>query len=173
MPVQTSDVRAGDPSVQASGHYRGTVDVTLTDGRVYALRINAADLDEWNDKVAAAGSTVEALFQESDAAAAVSADGEVVSNKEASIQQVAVAYLRAAWETENAYDAYLLFSRFNTYRLNNGWTLDQVQANLAAAGLSAEEWTNMRTAYQYLNGGGRPAIMADAKTIQDNWEARE
>jgi len=173
MAVQTADVREGDPTVQENtGQHRGTVDVTFTDGRVLSINIRAADQDEWNDKVAAVQAEAQARMTQSDAEAAVNPDAEVQADKEATLADVAVAYLRRAWNQEQAYDAYLLFSRFNNYRLNQGWTLDQVQTNLQAAGLTVDEWDEMRTAYTYLNGAGRPAIMADNRTIQSNWEAR-
>jgi len=172
MPVQSVDVRDGDPTIQASGQYRGTVDVTMTDGRVFTLNIRAASQDEWNDRVTAAAATIQAQVERRDAAEAVDPEQEVAASKEASIAQVAVAYLRGAWEEEQAYNAWLRFARFNNYVTNNGYTWENVQAHLFAAGLTQEEWDELKAAYQYLSGGGRPAIMADAKTIQGNWEAR-
>lgn len=172
MPITSIDVRDGDPTIQASGEHRGTVTATFADGRTVEKSIRAADANAWMDKLAAISSEIQAQVELSDAEQAVDPEGEVTGNGEASIAQAAVAYLRAAWDTDQAADAYLLFARFNTYRNNQGWTLDQVAAGLAAAGLEADEWDAMKTAYQYLNGGGRPAIMATAKTVQGNWEAR-
>ena len=67
MPVQTVDVRDGDPTIQASGQHRGTVDVTFDDGRIITLHLRAPDLDGWNDAVAAAGATAQAQMEERDA----------------------------------------------------------------------------------------------------------
>jgi len=172
MPVQSVDVRSGDPTIQTSGQYRGTVDVTMTDGRVFTLNIRAADQDEWNDRVAAAGATIQAQVERRDADEAVDPEQDVAASKEASIAQVAVAYLRAAYQEEQAYDAWLKLSRFANYVTNNGYTWNNVQTHLIAEGLTQDEWDQLKAIYQYLSGGGRPAIMADAKTIQGNWEAR-
>lgn len=172
MPIISIDVRDGDPTVQASGQHRGTVAATFSDGRIVERNIRAADLDAWNDKVAAISAEIQTQMEKRDAEDAVQTDTEVGANKEASIQQTAVAYLRVAWDTEQAYDAYLLFSRFNNFRNNQGWTLDQVASNLLAAGLEQEEWDEMKAAYLYLSGAGRPATMSDAKAIQSNWEAQ-
>ena len=172
MPIVSIDVRDGDPTVQASGQHRGTVDATFDDGRVVSRNFRAPDLDAWNDLVAAAQATIQAQQEVQDAEDGVGPDTEVTAHKEASIEQRAVAYLRRAWQEENCRDAYLLFDKFNDYRLAKGWNLNQVQAGLASAGLGVEEWEEMKTAYTYLNGAGRPAIMNDYQTIQGNWEAR-
>lgn len=172
MPIVSVDVKDGDPAVQANGEHRGTVVATFSDGRTVERRLRAPDLNAWNDLLAAISATIQTEQSERDAQASVAADGEVAPYLEASSKQVAVAYLRNAWEKEQAYDAYLLFDRFNTYRLNQGWTLDQVAAQLLSAGLEQEEWDEIRVAYQYLSGGGRPDTMANARTIQGNWETR-
>lgn len=171
MGVSSSDVRSGDPTIQASGQYRGTVDVTMTDGRVYTLIIRAPDLDSWNDQVAAAGATIQARVEEQDAQEAVTPDADVAANKEASIAQTCIAYIRQAWSHESAIDAWNLYARINTYVTNNGgWAT--AKPALLAAGLPEEEYDQAAAAYQYLSGGGRPAILAEAETIQGNWEAQ-
>jgi len=172
MPIASVDVRAGDPQVQASGEYRGVVDVTFTDERVVMIALWASSLDEWNDKVAAVYAEAQERMAESDAPESVDIAQAVDAKGEADIKSVAVAYLRAAWNTQDVHEAYTLFTRFNTYRLAQGWSLTQVQAGLASAGLTVEEWDKMRTAYTYLNSAGRPAIMSDAKSIQAYWDNR-
>lgn len=172
MPIVSVDVRDGDPTVQASGQHRGTVTATFDDGRIIERNLRAPDANSWNDLVANIGAEIQAQMERRDAEEAVSPDAEVAANKESSIAQVAVAYLRSAWNDEQAYDAYLKLARFANYVTNNGYTWNNVQTHLFAAGLTEEEWTGLKTAYTYLNGGGRPAIMADAKTIQSNWEGR-
>jgi len=172
MPIVSIDVRDGDPTIQASGEHRGTVTATFADGRIVERNLRAPDADAWNDKIAAISAEIQAQQEVSDADSGVSPDAEVVANGEASIEQRAVAYLRRAWQEENCRDAYLLFDKFNDFRLARGWNLNQVQAGLMGAGLTVEEWDSMKTAYQYLAGAGRPAIMNDYLTIQGNWEAR-
>lgn len=170
MPVLSVDVRAGDPTVQASGQHRGTVDVTFDDGRVITLNLRAPDLDSWNDAVANAGAQAQAQMERRDAEEAVG-DQDIAANKEASIAQSAIAYIRSAWNEPQAYDAYLLFDRINTFITNNGgWAT--VKPILLANGLTEEEYDQCAAAYQYLSGAGRPAIMAEARTIQSNWEAQ-
>jgi hypothetical protein len=172
MPIVSIDVRDGDPTIQTSGQHRGTIAATFDDGRIVERNIRAADADEWNDLVASIGIEMQAKQEQQDAANSVDPESEVAASQEASIAQAAVAYLRAAWQEELAPDAYLLFARFNNYVINKGYTWNDVQTHLLAEGLEQEEWDEIKTAYQYLNGGGRPAIMAEAKTIQGNWESK-
>ena len=170
MPVSTVDVRAGDPTVQASGQHRGTVDCTFDDGRIITLHLRAPDLDGWNDAVAAAGATAQAQMEERDANDAVG-DTDVAANKEASIAQTCIAYIRQAWSYEQAYEAWLLYDRINTYVTNNGGWVAAKPA-LIAEGLTDEEYQQAQDAYTYLSGAGRPATMSDARTIQSNWESQ-
>lgn len=172
MPIASVDVRAGDPTIEITGEYRGVVDVTFTDGRTAMVPLRANSLDEWNDKVAAVYSEAQSRMAQQDAEAAVEITQEIAAKGESNIKAVAVAYLRRAWNTQDVHEAYTLFTRFNNYRLAQGWTLAQVQAGLASEGLTVEEWDAMRTAYTYLNSAGRPAIMSDAKNIQVYWDAR-
>jgi len=172
MPIISIDVRDGDPTVQASGQHRGTVAATFSDGRIIERNIRAADSNEWNDKIAAISDLIQEQVEKQDAERSVDPETEVAAEGEASIAQAAVAYLQAAMREEQAYDAYLLMARFNNWRTNNGWNMDQVETHLLAAGTEQEEWDSTKAAYLYLNGGGRPAQMASAKTIQGNWEDR-
>lgn len=120
-----------------------------------------------------AGDMVLAQFKLQDAGEGIDADTDIAANKEATAQEKAVAYLRRAWQEEDAYKAYRLLDRFDIYRQAQGWPLNQVQSNLAAAGLTVDEWDSIKTAYQYLSGGTRPADMAAHAVIQENWEARD
>jgi len=172
MPVQSIDVRDGDPTQQASGEYRGTVDATMTDGRLITKNLRAPTLDAWNDKIANVQDEIEAQVSQRDAEDGISPDDEITANGDASIEQRAVAYLRRAWQEERPRDAFLLFDRFNDFRNQKGWNLNQVQAGLASAGLGVEEWNDMSAAYQYLSGAGRPSTMNDYEAIQGVWEAR-
>lgn len=179
MAIVRQDVIDG-PNVQASGEHRGIVEFEFgsvgpvgTAGNLIVTKpLRAPNLAAWSELLVDIGDVVQTSQEESDASEGVSPDEEVVANGQASIEQRAVAYLRAAWETELAYDAFLLFDKFNDFRLAKGWNLNQVAAELASAGLESDEWDAMKTSYQYLSGGQRPATMSDAKTIQANWEAR-
>jgi hypothetical protein len=171
MPITSIDVRDGDPTVQASGQHRGTIKATFDDGRISEKSLRAADADEWNDKVAAAWGDMEADMVRSDAYAAVDPDADVTANKEASQPQTCIAYIKQAWEQESANDAWLLYARINNYVTSQSdWPT--VKPLLLAEGLSEEEFDQASAAYQYLSGAGRPAILANAQTIQDAWESQ-
>lgn len=173
MPIVSIDVRDGDPTIQASGQHRGTVDATFDDGRIVSKNLRAPDLDAWNDLIASMNAVIQAEQEQQDAEFSVDPESDIDGDyKEASKAQRAVAYLRRAWQEELAPDAYLLFARFANYVTSNGYNWNNVVAHLLAEGLTQEEWDSMKQAYQYLNGAGRPAIMADAKTIQGNWADR-
>ena len=169
MPVSSVDVRDGDPTVQASGQHRGTITATFSDGRILERNLRAADADGWADAVANAGLEAQSQMENRDAEAAVTPDADVVANLEANIAQTCVAYIRAAWELETAYDAFALYSRINTYiTTHSDW--NTAHTHLLAEGLTQEEFDQAKAAYQYLSGSGRPAILSDAQTIQAAWE---
>jgi len=133
--------------------------------------IRAADLDAWNDKVAAQSAEMQAAMEAQDAQNAVDPDAPVAANKDASIAQTCVAYIREAAETEQAYDAWLLYDRINTYVVGHSdW--NTAKPHLLAEGLTDEEYEQAKNAYNYLSGAGRPAIMAEARTIQAAWESQ-
>lgn len=160
MPAISVDVRDGDPTIQASGEHRGTVAVTFDDGRVIERNVRAPNADAWADLIANILTRVQEQVQEADAQEAVENDVEILNPyKEASTAKMAVAYLRRAQETEDPYRAYLKFSRFNDFRVAQGWSLNQVVTNLMAAGLTEDEWTDMRARYQYLSNAARVTAM--------------
>ena len=171
MPITSVDVRDGDPTVQASGQHRGTVTGTFDDGRILERNLRTPDSDTWNDKVAAQSAEMQVIMEERDAQAAVDPDAPVAADKEASIAQTCVAYIREAAATEQAYDAWLLYDRINTYVTgHSSWAA--AKPHLLAEGLTDEEYDQAQNAYNYLSGAGRPAIMAEARTIQAAWEAQ-
>jgi hypothetical protein len=172
MPITSTVVRDGDPTVQASGQHRGTIKSTFNDGRIVERNLRGADLADWDAKVAAAPAEIQEQMEVSDAGEAVSPDEPVAPNKEATIEQNAIAYLRDSWRSELASDAYLLFDRFNTYVTNSAYTWDDVHTHLISYGLTQEEWDQMKAAYNYLSGGTRPADMAAGQVIQDAWESQ-
>lgn len=172
MPIVSSVAFNGEPTQQASGEWRGSARYTFDDGRTADRRITAPSAGEWANKMDAYESDVELSMQQRDAEEGVSVDAEIVANKQASIKQRAVAYLRAAMAEDDPYTAFLLLDRFNTYRLAQGWNLNQVQAGLAEAGLESKEWDTVRTAYQYLSNAGRVTAMQAVQDINQNWASR-
>jgi hypothetical protein len=168
MPVVSTDVRDGDPTVQASGQHRGTVTSTFDDGRILEQNLRAPDINAWNDAVANAGVEAQTTMEERDAQEAVTPDADVAGNKEASQAQTCVAYIRDAWSQESAIDAWALYDRINTYvTTHSDW--NTAHTHLLAEGLTQEEYDQAKNAYSYLSGSGRPATLADAETIQTTW----
>ena len=172
MPITDTTPFTGEPTQQASGQWRGSAQYTFDDGRKINRRITADTAGEWANKMSDIVPELEVQIQEADAGEGVSADDEITTNKQASIQQRAVAYLRAAMAEDDPYTAFLLLDRFNTFRLAQGWNLNQVEAGLAGAGLEAEEWDTMRDAYQYLSNAGRVTAMQAVQDINQTWADR-
>ena len=171
MPIINTNVIEG-PNVQSDGQHRGLIEYLFSDGRRVRKYARAPDATTWAALVVNLASSTEDAIIQNDAQESISPGATVAAHKEASIEDAAVAYLRAAWRIEQAYDAFLLFDKFNDFRIAKGWDLNQVQAGLMSAGLTVEEWDEMKIAYQYLAAGNRPVTMSDAKTIQGNWETR-
>ena len=168
MPIVSSVLNPGDPTIQASGQYRGTIVFTFADGRTVQRNLRAPDEDAWSALLLAIDDEVEAKMQERDAEDAVSPDEDVAANLEASIAQTCIAYIRQAWNEELAFVAWALYDRINTYvTTHSDW--NTAHTHLLAAGLTQDEYDQSKAAYQYLSGSGRPAIMASAVTIQNAW----
>lgn len=172
MPVSETTVPPGEPTVQATGEHRGTVTYIFDDARTLAKALKAPDRTAWDDQITAIVPDVEAEMAARDAQGAVDSAAEVDASGEATREETAVAYLRAAWTKELPHDAFLLFDKFNNYRIDKGWSVNQVAQGLASAGLTAEEWAEMKQAYLYLADAGRPEIMADYAAILDQWRGR-
>lgn len=168
MAIVDTNVING-PSVQADGTHKGSIEFIFDDGRRVERRLVAADLNDWTNQLADMPAKVEAEQQIQDAAEAVEADEEVAPYKQANAKQLAVAYLRRAWNEEDPYKAFLKFSRFNDYRLAQGLTLTQVKAHLMDAGLKDEEWTGMLAAYQWLSNAGRVTAMQAYQDVLIGW----
>lgn len=158
MPITSSEVVDG-PNIQADGQRKGVIDFTFDDGRVVRRVIRAADAAAWASLLIDLEDIVEEKLQVDDAEEASEADNEITAVKQANIKQVALAYLRKAYSIGNPYLAYLKFSRFNDYRLAQGWSLTQVVAGLAEVGLEQEEWNEMLARYQYLSQTARVTAM--------------
>lgn len=168
MPVVDTNVTDG-PNVQADGQHRGTVEFIFDDGRVVTRNVRAPDANAWANLVADLPQEVEASQEQSDADEAVDNDVEVSNYKQANMKQLAVAYLRRALSSEDPYVAYLRFSRFNDFRLAQGWSLNQVQAGLMDAGLTEDEWDIMRDAYTWLSNAGRVTAMQAYQDVATGW----
>ena len=168
MPIQSAELRPGDPTVEVTGEYRGVLDVTFTDGRVKTVSLRAPDEDEWSAKMLTIQAQVQAQMSRQDAQEAADVGGEILgAYKEASEQEQALAFMRAAYDEEDIYRAYLKFARFNDYRVRNGWSLTQVVTNLASVGLTADEWEEFKTFWQYASNTARVTAMEAYQGVVD------
>lgn len=168
MPIVDVNVTDG-PNVQADGQHRGVVEFVFDDGRKSVRNIRAPDANAWANLLADLAPDVETSQQVADATDAVELDNEVSDYKQASRAQVAVAYLRKAMIEPDPYIAYLRFSRFNDYRVAQGWTLAQVAQGLSPAGLTEDEWTAMRAAYTWLSNAARVTAMQAYQDVESGW----
>jgi len=170
MPITNTEV-VGEVSVQPDGSRRGTIDMTFADGRVFRRHLRAADAAGWANILLDIAAEQEAKVSQDDAEEASEEDAEVAPVKEAGIKQVALAYLRKAYEIEDPYLAYLKFARFNNYRLAQGWNINQVVAGLTSVGLTEDEWVDMKARYLYLSNSGRVTAMVayQAVVAGDTW----
>ena len=166
MPIISSEVVDG-PNIQADESRRGTIEFTFDDGRIIRRNIRAKDALSWANLLIDLPAEVEAKAQIDDAEEASETDNEITTVKQASIKQVALAYLRKAYSLGDPYLAYLKFARFNDYRLAQGWTLAQVVSGLTEVGLTQEEWGLMLARYQYLSEAGRVTAMVAYQSVLD------
>lgn len=164
MPITQTDIIDG-PNPQRGGAQRGTIRLTFDDGRAFERRINAIDAIEWSSKVLNIVAEQEAKVALDGAKEASKEDAEIATVKEASREQVALAFLRTAMEIGEPYLAYLKLNRFNDYRLDKGWSLNQVVAGLASVGLTEEEWVDMKARFQYLSNASRVTAMQDYNVV--------
>jgi len=170
MPITQTDIIDG-PNAQNDGSRRGTIRLTFADGRVFERRINAIDATEWANKLLDIVAEQEEKVAEDDATEASQEDVEIVAVKEASREQVALAFLRTAMEIGDPYLAYLKLSRFNAYRNARGWNLNQVVAGLSSVGMTEDEWIDMKARFQYLSNTGRVTAMVAYNSVLagDTW----
>lgn len=166
MPITDTNVIDG-PNVQDNGDYRGEMEFIFDDGRRIVRAVNAADAAAWANLIVDMPALIEDAIEEKDANEASEVDQEITAYKQASIKRVALAFLRRAYSTGDPYRAYLKFSRFNDYRLAQGWTLNQVVENLSEVGLTDDEWTDMRDRYQYLSQADRVTAMSAFQAVLD------
>ena len=168
MPITDTNVIDG-PNVQPNGEHRGTLEFIFDDGRVFTRNVRAEDAQAWANLAVDLPAQIESLVQADDAEEAVEADEEVAPYKQASREQLALAYLRRAHQNEDPYRAYLQFSRFNDWRLAQGYNLNQVADALADVGLTQDEWDLMLAAYQYLSNAARVTAMEAYQSIKNGW----
>jgi len=127
----------------------------------------AKDAISWANLLINLPSEVEESEQLKDAEEASETDEEIIAVKQATIKQVALAYLRKAYSLSDPYQAYLKFDRFNNYRLAQGWTVNQVVSGLTEVGLTQDEWDLMFARYQYLSEAGRVTAMVAYQAVLD------
>ena len=170
MAVESVIVADG-PNLHDAGVLRGTVDITITDGRVFRRLLSAISQVDWDAKLAALGDDQLEKVARQDADAESDNNNEIAAVKEASREQVALAYLRKAYSLGDPYKAYIKFDRFNDYRLDKGWSLNQVVTNLAAVGLEQAEWDLMEARYIYLSNAQRVTAMQNFQLVLngDTW----
>ena len=160
MAVIVDSTVIDGPDIQVDESRRGTIQFTFDDGRVITRTVQAPDAIAWANLLINLPGIVELEQQQSDAAdAALSEDSEITAVDQANIKQVALAYLRQAYTIGDPYRAYLKFDKFNTYRINQGWTIDQVVAGLTEVGLTDGEWIDMKARYIYLANTARVTAM--------------
>ena len=167
MPIVSSELRAGDPTITSTGKRSGTIDFTFADGRIITRNVRAQDATAWAQLLIDLPAQVEKDIEILDAQEVAETDNAIASYKDAPIKRVALAYLRRAYSTGDPYRAYVKFERFNDYRVAQGWTVNQVVTNLAEVGLTDDEWTEMRDRYQYLSETGRVTSMVAFQAVLD------
>jgi hypothetical protein len=168
MPITDTNVIDG-PEVQADGQHRGTMEFIFDDGRRVERQVRRPDAITWANAILDMPAMVEKEIQEQDAEEAVGSDVEVAAYKQASMQQLAIQYLRRAHSQDDPYVAFLQFSRFNTWRIAQGYNVNQVAAALASVGLTDEEWTLMLDAYQWVSNPARVTAMQAYQDIISTW----
>lgn len=162
----------GDVHVISRNHTFATDPATYTindvlDDVAYQVALTA----EYAPVLAQNATNIENIITQNDADIAGESDGEVSANDYATIEHVALAYLKKAYSLQDPYEAYLKFNKFNNYRVSKGWSTSQVVAGLASVGLTQEEWDLMLARYTYLSFAQRVTAMQDYQTVKagDIW----
>jgi len=171
MPIIDVNVVEG-PNVQASGQHRGTLEFIFDDGRVVRKFVIAADATEWSNLIVDQQPIVETSEQKKDAQANISDSEDIVAVGQASKEQRAIAYLERAHEHEDPYKAFLLLDKFNTFRINNGWTVSQVKTALVAAGMDADLFDVILAEYNELKKPANVLSMENYQSIIAYWADR-
>jgi len=170
MALVSAVARAGSPTQEPDGFWRGTALYTFDDGRVFRRAIVGTTEEDWSVEMNVASNAVIREVSESDARASITSVDDIAPAGQATAKQRAVAYLRDAMNMQDPYEAYLLFDKFNTFRTANGWSVNQVADALQSEGLKAEDWYAMKTIYSVLSAGA--SIMQQHKDIEEDWDNR-
>lgn len=167
MPVTDVSVRAGDPAQQADGSWRGTAIYTFDDAQVVERTFSAVDEGTWHTTKDGMVPDVEEKlqWQNADEAIAIDYDIRLGAYKQAGQRKIGLTYLRAAMDIEDPLQAYYKFKYFDDYRVDEGWTVNEVYLQLLPVGLQDDEWQDMKTRYIYLSDPGRVTTMLDYETL--------
>jgi len=157
----------GDPRPSRDGSVRVTVRYTLEDGRQVVRSMKVPKNGIVEDRINSFKSKIEARVIESDANSAVNNGLEIADSQAAPRKRVALAYLRRALAVGNPLTAYIMFEKFQAYKLQNGWNNSQVIDALQDAGLNRGEWNKMKARYQYLKTEENVATMQAYKALLD------
>jgi hypothetical protein len=172
--VPTNATPLGKDPEPVADKWRGTAEYVLDDGRRITREIIANTAGEWADKMADAVADVEAWFAKKDAEEGVEKDEPITENKTATKLDRAAAKIRAAARQEDPYTAYKMFTRFNEYRLAQGYTVPQVRAALATVGMTAEEFDKYIGWYQtILNVPDAIAAWQVVESYAQAWRERD
>lgn len=172
MTVIRTDVIRG-PETQAHGELRGRVEIEFGDGRVVRRKLCAPDSTAWNARLTTIGDEELAKATKDDGAGQVDPDEPITARRYATQKERAVGYLRAAMRSDHPNRARRIFEQFETYRNSKGWSYVQTRNQLRGhAGMSDEEWEEMRPHIVYMTDAGRVTTMQDHKLIENYWDAR-
>jgi hypothetical protein len=177
MPAIGQQTRTGDPRVQATGQYRGTIDVTFDDGRIVGINYQAQDLADWNTKEAGASADAEEMLRRNDTQAYSSNEDTDVSDDpvgEATALDTLVGKLRYGYRLGPPEDSYRYTKKVDDWRIGKGHTWTDVKNQIQAVpeyNMTDEEWTDIMDRWNYLNVPARIQIMQDYNNLVqgDTW----
>lgn len=121
-----------------------------------------ADLDAY---VANNAVKAQDMLADREAEEASETNDDIIVGEFATRELKALKYLRKAYALEDPYQAYLKFTKFNEYRLDKGWILNQVVAGLSTVGLTQDEWDLMSARYTYLSNAQRVTAMENYQLV--------
>jgi len=177
MPVQTTEVRPGDPTVQASGQHRGTVKYTFTDAREFEVNLRTPDLTSWDAKLISYVAVIEEQVRKRDAEAAGQDPDEPLPDSdvgEASNLDILVGKLRTGYAIQDSTDSYRYTKQVNDWRVGKGFTWTQVRDAILADpsyDMTTEEFQDIFDRWTYLNTPAKITTMQDysALVTGDTW----
>jgi hypothetical protein len=131
-------------------------------------------LTEWNTAVSNAPDAALAQRKIANALEALGISWTIEDGgyKDATAQEVAVAYVRAALRMDEAGDAWAIYSIFKAWVVAKGWNQAQVRFQLGQGGMPADEFNDYHwPAYEGLNAFA--AQIETYQTVQNGWKNRE